>query len=87
MIRHYEKLGLIPAPSRRASGYRVYGDDDVRRLTFIARARRLGFDMPEIAALLATWGTERHAAAAATWRRRVAEKVADLDALAGDLAV
>lgn len=85
MIRHYEKLGLIPAPSRRASGYRVYGEDDVRRLSFIAGARRLGFEMAEIAGFMATWGSDRHGAAAADWRVRIAEKYAELDALAGDL--
>ena len=85
MIRHYEKLGLIPVPSRRASGYRVYGEDDVRRLSFIARARRLGFEMPEIAGIMATWGSERHGATLADWRARIAEKAADLDALADEL--
>ncbi|WP_454884632.1 MerR family transcriptional regulator [Sphingomonas oryzagri] len=85
MIRHYEKLGLIPAPTRRASGYRVYGDDDVRRLSFIARARRLGFEMPEIAGFMQTWGSNGHGAAAANWRARIAEKAADLDVLAGGL--
>src|SRR3546814_2057637 len=32
MIRHYEKIGLIPAPLRRESGYRDYADADVHRL-------------------------------------------------------
>ena len=81
MIRHYEKLGLIPAPSRRASGYRVYGDDDVRRLRFIARARRLAFDMAEISGFMAAWGTDGHEAVAGEWRTRIAEKAADLAAL------
>src|SRR3546814_1948432 len=34
MIRHYEKIGLIPAPLRRDSGYRDYADADVHRLRF-----------------------------------------------------
>ena len=85
MIRHYEKLGLIPAPSRRASGYRVYGDDDVRRLCFIARARRLGFEMPMIAKFMATLGTSDHRMALGEWRASIAEKATDLAALAGEL--
>lgn len=55
MIRHYEKIGLVPPPARRDSGYRDYGDADVHRLRFIANARDLGFGTEEIAALLALW--------------------------------
>lgn len=55
MIRHYEKIGLIPPAARRDSGYRDYGDDDVHRLRFIANARDLGFGIGEIGALLALW--------------------------------
>jgi DNA-binding transcriptional MerR regulator len=43
MIRHYEKIGLIPSAARRDSGYRDYSDADVHRLRFIANARDLGF--------------------------------------------
>ena len=43
MIRHYEKIGLVPRALRRDSGYRDYSDADVNRLRFIANARDLGF--------------------------------------------
>jgi Cu(I)-responsive transcriptional regulator len=55
MIRHYEKLGLIPAVARRGSGYRDYSASDVARLHFIANARDLGFTIQEIATLLSLW--------------------------------
>lgn len=55
MIRHYEKIGLIPAPPRRDSGYRDYSDEDVHRLRFVAHARDLGFPIEEIRALLGLW--------------------------------
>ena len=55
MIRHYEKIGLMPAASRRDSGYREYDEFDVHRLRFIANARDLGFPIEEIRALLALW--------------------------------
>lgn len=55
MIRHYEKIGLVPPPTRRESGYRDYADADVHRLRFIANARDLGFPIEEIRALLALW--------------------------------
>jgi len=55
MIRHYEKIGLIPAPPRRDSGYRDYSKADVERLRFVANARDLGFPIEEIGTLLSLW--------------------------------
>jgi len=55
MIRHYEKIGLIPKPARRDSGYRDYSDADVSRLRFVANARDLGFPIEEIGTLLSLW--------------------------------
>ena len=55
MIRHYEKIGLVPAPPRRDSGYRDYSEADVHRLRFIANARDLGFPIEEIRTLLGLW--------------------------------
>ena len=55
MIRHYEKVGLIPAAARRDSGYRDYDATDVHTLAFIGRARDLGFGIEEIRQLLGLW--------------------------------
>ena len=63
MIRHYEKIGLIPAPSRRESGYRDYSGGDVDRLRFIANARDLGFPIEEIATLLSLWSDTHRSSA------------------------
>ncbi len=51
-IRYYERNGLLPAPTRRASGYREYAAADIERLRFIRRAKELGFTLTEIAELL-----------------------------------
>src|SRR3546814_11435257 len=59
MIRHYEKIGLIPAPLRRDSGYRDYADADVHRLRFIANARDLGFPIEDIRDLLGLWSNSQ----------------------------
>ena len=55
MIRHYEAIGLIPSANRRDSNYRDYSSDDVHQLSFIRRARALGFSMDEIRDLLRLW--------------------------------
>jgi MerR family copper efflux transcriptional regulator len=51
-IRFYEREGLIAEPSRRASGYRQYSFEAVRRVRFVRRAKELGFTLREIGELL-----------------------------------
>jgi DNA-binding transcriptional MerR regulator len=52
-IRFYEKSGLLPAPPRTAGNYRAYSAEHLGRLSFIRRARDLGFSMEQVATLLA----------------------------------
>jgi DNA-binding transcriptional MerR regulator len=52
-IRYYEQIGLLPAPGRSDGNRRYYGEDAIRRLTFIRHARELGFEIESIRALLA----------------------------------
>jgi MerR family mercuric resistance operon transcriptional regulator len=51
-IRYYEKIKMLPAPPRTASGRRVYGAKETQVLAFIRRGRELGFTLDEIRALL-----------------------------------
>lgn len=55
MIRHYEELGLLPAPARTDAGYRQYGDTELHTLRFIRQARDLGFSLHDIGELLSLW--------------------------------
>jgi len=55
-IRYYERIGLLPAPPRSSGRHRLYGEPYRRRLTFIRRARELGFSLEEIRALLGLGG-------------------------------
>jgi DNA-binding transcriptional MerR regulator len=51
-IRFYERERLLPAPVRKPSGYRIYGEEDLRRLQFIRQAKALGFRLEEIREIL-----------------------------------
>ena len=51
-IRYYEKIGLVPAPDRLASGYRQYRQSHLDRLLFIKRCRNLDMAQDEIRELI-----------------------------------
>jgi DNA-binding transcriptional MerR regulator len=51
-VRFYERRGLLREPTRKESGYRIYGPDDLHRLRFIRHAKTLGFSLNEIATIL-----------------------------------
>jgi Cu(I)-responsive transcriptional regulator len=51
-IRYYERIGLLPVPARTAGNYRVYSEEHFQRLSFIRRARHLGFSIEQVRDLL-----------------------------------
>ena len=46
-VRYYERIGLMPNPPRSENGFRSYEERHLTRLTFIRRARELGFTLEE----------------------------------------
>lgn len=57
-IRYYEEVGVIPAvrrsrPGLAGNGYRLFTQQDMNRLEFVKRARRLGFSLVQVKQLLA----------------------------------
>jgi DNA-binding transcriptional MerR regulator len=48
-VRYYDHLGLLPRPMRTATGYRVFSQQAVRRLTLVRAAQQFGFSLREIA--------------------------------------
>ena len=91
-IRYYERISMMPKPSRTASGRRVYGQMESRTLAFIRRARELGFTLDEIRALLGLAAEGGHQACvevrdlASRHLADVRAKIADLTAMEGVLA-
>ena len=55
-IRFYERSGLLPKPSRRASGYRIYNDAALSQVRFIRKAQSLGFSLDEIRRIMTLRG-------------------------------
>ena len=47
-IRYYELNRLLEEPERTESGYRLYDTEDVERLEFVKKAKRLGLSLEEI---------------------------------------
>lgn len=51
-IRFYEDEGILLPAEKTEAGYRMYGDDAVRRLSFIKHAQQCGMTLSEIRQLL-----------------------------------
>ncbi|MTJ83482.1 MAG: helix-turn-helix domain-containing protein [Telmatospirillum sp.] len=89
-IRYYEKIGLLAEPVRTAGNYRSYGQDHLRRLSFVRRSRDLGFSLDQVRALLdlalhRDWSCDAVDAIAKEHLAEVDRKIADLQALRREL--
>ena len=88
-IRYYEDIGLV-RPMRGENGYRAFVETDVHKLTFLARARSLGFSIKECRTLLSLYEDRGRAssdvkALAEAHLRRIDHKIAELEGLRGTL--
>jgi DNA-binding transcriptional MerR regulator len=84
-LRYYEELGLVAPAGRTNAGYRVYDEDAVERLAFIARAKQLGCTLDEILDLLAVWDGERCGPVQRRFHELVTYKIRDTQAQIADL--
>ena len=84
-LRFYETAGLLPA-ERTATGYRVYGDEAIERLAFIAAAKRLGLPLEEIADLLVVWENGACADVRDDLRPRLTARIGEAERHAAQLA-
>lgn len=81
-IRYYEDIGLVK-PARDANGYRAFMQTDIHKLTFLARARALGFSIEDCRDLLALW--EDSSRASSDVRRIAQEHLARIETKIADL--
>ncbi|HEY0372545.1 MAG TPA: heavy metal-responsive transcriptional regulator [Thermoanaerobaculia bacterium] len=51
-IRHYERVGVLPAAVRGANGYRIFPRETAGRVMLIRRALAIGFSLAEVARIL-----------------------------------
>jgi len=51
-IRYYERLGLLPKPTRTRAGYRQYPPSAVDRVLLVRQALRFGFSLRDVARFL-----------------------------------
>jgi MerR family copper efflux transcriptional regulator len=80
-VRYYERNGLLQPAGRLASGYRRYGEAELKRLRFIRRAKALGFTLEDVRALLEL-SAERNVAKV---KRAAQAKLADIDVRIAEL--
>lgn len=85
-LRYYERRGLLPAPQRTGSRYRLYTEESVLRLRFIKQAQELGFSLREIQDLLSLRARPRARCASVLARakakvREIDEKVRRLESM------
>lgn len=80
-IRFYEARRLLPAPRRSPSGYRLYGEEDLRRLTLLRQFRSLGFSLAEVGRLLRLAEHERCRSFRGEVARSMTRKLAEVEEL------
>ncbi len=90
-IRYYEQIALLPKPARRANNYRSYDAAHAGRLSFIRRARDLGFSLEQVRNLLGLSDQKDRScesvdAIAGAHLGEIDRKIADLKALRSELA-
>lgn len=89
-IRYYEEIKLIQ-PKRDSNGYRNFDTTDLHKLTFLARARSLGFNIEDCRHLLALFEDNSRASSdvkelAQSHLQRIDQKLAELQGMRDTLS-
>lgn len=87
-VRYYERSHLLAPAGRLASGYRRYGEIELKRLRFIRRAKALGFSLDDVRVLLGLGEQRDIAEVKRTAQRTLADierRMAELERIRGGL--
>lgn len=82
-LRYYESEGVLPSHKRTEGGYRIFGGEDLERLEFIKKAKRLGLSLTEIRDIIAI--QEQQQPTCGHVRSLLENKVAEVDRVLREL--
>lgn len=90
-VRYYADIGLVEPLGRSEAGYRIYGDAEISKLTFIRRARAFDFSVKDCRELLGLYQdksrSSRDVKAMALKRlEQIDDKLQELNKLRDELA-
>jgi DNA-binding transcriptional MerR regulator len=90
-VRFYERRGVLPAPRRTPSGYRIYEPSTVERIRFARALQHLGFTLDEAIDALHSHDTGTATCESELWRMqavidRIDTKIAELQATRRDVS-
>ncbi len=84
-LRHYERMGVLPAARRAANNYREYPPQALDRVMLVRRALAMGFSLAELARILKE--RDRGGAPCRQVRALAAEKLAQLERQIADAQI
>ncbi len=87
-IRFWERRGVLPTPSRTTSGYRLYSETALARISRTRELQALGLTLDEVISALRAQDEGNASCASQRWRLeaaldRVEAKIAELTKLRG----
>ena len=53
LLRHYERIGILPVPARASNRYRLYAPQMVARVRVVRRSVSLGFSLADLSRIFA----------------------------------
>ena len=53
LLRHYERIGVLPAAVRASNGYRLYSPQSAKRVCAVRASMALGFSLAELSRIFA----------------------------------
>lgn len=86
-LHYYEERGLARPTERTEAGHRLYGEEEVTRLIFVKRAKRLRLSLEEIKELLEYESGGRHRKTRDNLKRLMVAKLEELHRELDELAL